>query len=363
MRPVNGLSPHSRRPAERQLRSILASLPHKESFLHACRYVDDWGALVSSAQAHGVDGVLVAGARNAGLVPQHPAWDVATRRMRRSTIWRDVLHKTLHDVLASLDAHGIAVVTLKGPVLATRLYDDEVVRPSTDLDLLVEPSSLEQAAVALKPLGYALEGGEIGRFFRNHHHHVHFTHRTLPTLELHFDAYRGFGTSLAAAPLLARSTSCAAPVWSKARVLAPEDEFLYLAVHAASHRFERLVWLYDLKLLALRQPDLRWDLIAERARTNHLSAVVSFACTLLSEELGAPRYADRFLRPLGEARRLAARHLVLPQSSRLVNGAAHFAFCTLLCDDGTSATTFLSHYLRVKLLHEGPRRLRSGIMS
>jgi hypothetical protein len=343
-----------------QLRAILACLPDDHDVLYqACEAVDDWRALLTMADEQGVAGVVIAGIEGAGIAAAVAESQQAMRQMRPSTVWRDVLRDTLRDILAALFVGGIEAVPLKGPLLAARLYGEDTLRPSTDLDVLVSPASLDAAIDALRPLGYMLEGGKVGRFFRDHHHHVHLLHPALPVVELHFDAYRGFGTVLPAESLIARSIPCNVPGWNDVRVLAPEDEFLYLAVHAASHRFERLVWLYDLKLLLRRHPNLRWDVLAARAEARHLSAVVSFTCVLLSMWLGTNCLGSAYLLPLGNARRLAAEYLLPAQSGHVLNAAADFVFRSLLCDDAGQVAVFVGRVVRVKVCHEAPLRLRT----
>jgi hypothetical protein len=324
--------------------------------------IRDWDALLSTAEDHGVSGVLVDAARRMGVAPRGEAWHRTGQHLLKHALWGDVQADALHKTLKILAADGIEAAVLKGPVLAARLYGDAIVRPSTDLDLLLEPSSLDRAVRALKPLGYVLEGGRPGRFFRRYHHHVHALHPVLPTLELHFDAYRGFGTSLPAGPLLRRAAACRLASWSDATVLAPEDEFFYLAVHAASHRFERLVWLFDLKLLLLRHPELRWDLVAARARAHHLSAVVSFVCGLLADWLDAPAQdAWAHLPRLPDVRRRAAEGLTGRKSGHAVNAVADLLYCTLLCDDLPRAAAFSKRFVAIKVLHEAPSRVRSRL--
>jgi hypothetical protein len=352
-----GSGPFAEPPIELQVRSILASLPDDDDGLRrACLRVDDWSALFSAAHEHGVADLVVDGAQRAGVALPRAALEVATQRSRMNCVWNDVLGDALRSVLRLLREAEIPAVVLKGPVLAARLYGERTVRPSTDLDLLVDPALLDAAGHTLRSLGYVVEGGRGGRFFRNHHHHVHALHPTLPALELHFDAYRGFGTVLPAAPLLGRSMPCLLSGWSDARVLAPEDEFLYLAVHAASHRFQRLIWLLDLKFLALRHPHLRWDDVAARAKAHGLSAVVSFACALLSRWMGMSPYGSAQLPQLNEARATVAAHLARRQSIHMVNAAVDFLFCGLLCDDLARAAEFSRRFVRVKLLHEVPLR-------
>jgi hypothetical protein len=134
-------------------------------------------------------------------------------------------------------------------------------------------------------------------------------------------------------------------------------------VHAASHRFQLLVWLFDLKLLAIRRPDMRWDEVHSRAESLGFSAVVSLTCRLLSEWLGAPCPEPSDLAPLGGARATAAKRLAPPRAIHLVNAASDFLFSVLLCDDLGRAAAFSRRFFRTKLFHEMPMRARAFLAS
>ena len=66
-------------------------------------------------------------------------------------------HEELHDILALFARHGVDVMPLKGAILSTSYYEDPALRPMSDLDLLVRPDHLTQAAVLLGQLGYEPE--------------------------------------------------------------------------------------------------------------------------------------------------------------------------------------------------------------
>ena len=109
-----------------------------------------------------------------------------------------------------------------------------------------------------------------------------------------------------AADLVARSTGVTSTHGRGLRILAPEDELVYLAVHATAHGFTRLMWLYDLKLLC-RASEIDWRVVVERARGVRMLTAVAFACD------DAARAAERGgsdlpeLRPQGLRHRLARR--------------------------------------------------------
>jgi hypothetical protein len=122
-------------------------------------------------------------------------------------------------------------------------------------------------------------------------------------------------------------------------VLAPADELVYLAVHAATHRFLRLVWLYDLKLLAGRLSRAEIETAAERARAWGFRRVLAFTSMRLAE-LGVPPDVLLPFGRIGVARRALLRR-VTPirsespaddSSDALVGPLTRFLYSLSLCD-------------------------------
>ena len=94
-------------------------------------------------------------------------------------------------------------------------------------------------------------------------------------------------------------------------ILAPEDEVLYLAVHAARHRFSRLGWLVDLELLIERHPELAWDAVGARAGALHVRRAAAVAFAVLEKRLRvALPPAARAALPKPDLRVRAARLLI-----------------------------------------------------
>lgn len=120
--------------AECTLRGILGGLPDEDLDRVSawCAGVTDWPALLAASREHGVGGVLLAGLRRANIAGPRDAVESHERLLFVESMRQDVMRQTLEDVLAALARHGVANVALKGPLLASRLYDAAVVRPSTD---------------------------------------------------------------------------------------------------------------------------------------------------------------------------------------------------------------------------------------
>ena len=206
-----------------------------------------------------------------------------------------LLRRALEEALAALAGAGVSPVALKGPVLADRIYPDPPLRPAGDLDLLVAEPELEAAAAALLRMG----SPGVRHWWR--------PTSAATTTTSSSSARPGRRSSCASAPRAAsarpfRRASC----WrgpahrtggAAVRVLAPEDELLVLAVHAAAHMLARGTWLLDLLLFLERHPALDWAEVRRRALAWRCARPLAWALSRLVA-LGAPVPAE-LLAPLG----------------------------------------------------------------
>lgn len=145
----------------------------------------------------------------------------------------------LKEVLAAFAAEGIAVVPLKGPFLAERLYGGAHLRSSRDLDLLVRREGFAFAQDLLARLGFTLIQEDNG-------YHELWT-RGSTAIELHYDVadVSMFDFHVDAAwPSTAQSDFSNQPVF----VLSPQDELLFLCLHGTKHCFEHLGHVLDIAL-------------------------------------------------------------------------------------------------------------------
>jgi hypothetical protein len=144
----------------------------------------------------------------------------------------------LKSVLRAFDQSSLPVVLLKGPCLAERLYGSAALRASRDLDLLVSKANLTRAESVLTSIGF------IPAPYPDDYHRA--WHRQTTTVELHHNVENPLAFNfevetaiLAAEPAIFQG--------QPALHLAPEDELLFLCLHAARHRFERLSLVLDLQ--------------------------------------------------------------------------------------------------------------------
>lgn len=171
---------------------------------------------------------------------------------------KSLLLRTL-DALAPV---GVFPVVLKGYAFAVRYYSDPLLRPSVDVDILVARRELAAVETALRTLGLT-RYDDPAEEMEQYHHHIAFTGPS-GHVEVHFRATSGLGLkereeglALEAIPFELEGR--------QVRIPRPEDELVYLAVHAAQHVFLRLNWLYDLKLF-LDRTEIDWARVSAIAR-------------------------------------------------------------------------------------------------
>ncbi len=288
----------------RRLERLLAALSGPdETLVRQCGRVADWERLFEHAFEHGVAGVLLRRIASAGIAVPAPARAAAERQLALDRLWHRRTAAEVRRVLRAFAESGPRTVVLKGPLLAERLYPEASLRPSGDLDLLARPADAERARETLERIGYRQRPGTPPLAA------VVFDRPGARdrTVDLHHRASAGFGTTLEADDLVARSVRYRTAEAETAWILSPEDELLYLAVHAARHRFLRLRWLYELQLFVARHPDLDWQTIAARARALRVRRAVAAACEALERRLSftLPQPARALLRRGGLRSRAA----------------------------------------------------------
>jgi hypothetical protein len=317
-------------------RRLLRSVPSKQ-----------WPRLFEQSIRHGVSGVLEP-YLDADRVPPE-IWAAFLLHNTDHLVSFRNLTRSLEEIVSWMDAAEVRVCGLKGPALAARLYDDPSVRVSTDIDLLVLPDDFERAVNVLGRHGYAGGSDATTSYLLKHSHHLDFSKDDAASIELHFQTYVGFGVTVPASALMDRAVEYQMTPRCKVLVPSPEDELMYLAVHAAGHSFVRLAWLYDMKMLLRKHPHLNWDAVVTRSQQAGISTAVGFAIGLLTRWLYMPLAdATRAFRRRGV--RLAAAnamlHIAATETDRsALNNLKGLVFTALLCNRASSAGWLLQHHI------------------
>lgn len=223
------------------------------------------------------------------------------------TMWELQHQHVLRQTLASLTAEAIEPVLIKGTCLAYWLYAEPGLRVRGDTDLLVPLEAKTRTHDVLRRLGYELAVSVSGEFVS---YQSSYTKRTpdgsAHTLDVHwkinnsqllsrlfsYDELRAaaqplprlsphaFGTSPAHALLLAcmhRSTHKTNP---------------YHVDGHAHHSADRLIWLYDIHLLAGALQPRQWGEFSQLADAKGLRAVCLDGMTSTRERFGTSYPAE-----------------------------------------------------------------------
>jgi hypothetical protein len=317
-----------------RLLAILSALPHApEAAGRALRATDDLPRFFQYALRHGVLPLLACHLQAEAPESHRP-------RLREVEETRALSHAVGQHALQlatrALAAAGVRAVSLKGPLLAERLYSPPFARPSVDLDLLVAKADFRRARAALAEASWdhLVDADEATALAV--HHHVQLVSSSQPSLELHFAATSAFGAVLEAEPLLARAIDFEG-ARLRCLVLEEADEIVYLATHAAAHRFERLGWLFDLALFLRRHEERphTLELVLRRASEASLRRVVTATLAHVATSFSLPRSAAWLAPRLDHGQRWALRCAHLfddPRVPESVQSVTRLAFVTALTD-------------------------------
>lgn len=205
----------------------------------------------------------------------------------------------LDQVAAALHSRGIRVVALKNAGIARGLYRCPGCSPMGDVDLLIAPSHFRAAHAELLELGYEfkfrspLESNDLGHAEASGGGEYH---RRLPSgetlwLELQWRPVAGRWIRPDQEPLADELLSRSLEIeGTRARILAPEDNLLQVALHTAKHTYVRAPGFRlhtDIDRI-LGSAAIDWDLFVYRALTAQVRTAVYFSLALARELLGTP---------------------------------------------------------------------------
>ena len=259
----------------------------------ALTHADRWPGILAAAVLHGVDGLILDALDSepelAATLPGDALRAARANLLRRRSRMAN-LRDTLWRVLESAAAAGVRLLPLKGPCLAARAWPAGTERPSEDLDLLAHPDDMPAAVAWLRGRGWRPIQPEHETAASPHVAFVGPESERGALLELHRAPGVAFGLRWPVRDLFANAVPWSAPGGPACRVLAPDDEWLVLAVHGTQHQFARLMWLVDLAQL----PGVNHHAVARRARSLGAAAVVHFSRHELATTLGVqvPEWTD-----------------------------------------------------------------------
>ena len=184
---------------------------------------------------------------------------------------RDMRERTLRllanavELLAALHDEGVEAIPLKGAVLAACYYRDPLMRPLTDLDILVKESDLGKAGEVLLRLAYRCHSrsAEDMVYVRGKWQGHGWSPDNIHPVEMHFivrEEYAGLEFDVSE---MIWDSSSLADYWQGTQALLPDTWSLML--HACAHtssdwliRRGRLYQIGDIQILAAQMGQDEW---------------------------------------------------------------------------------------------------------
>lgn len=265
-----------------------------------------WPLILRRARVHGIAPLLHRSLSRLDVAGVPPAVSSELASLYYTNAVRNLrLAEELARLLRAFDGTGIPALPLKGVALAESLYGDPALRVCGDLDILVPRRSVPRAMGVILAQGYepaerhAVGSRDVDLLLRSNIEQVFGRRHEGRTclVELHWDiAWRWQGDGGAIEDLWAEASPTAfggAPTYALSR----EWELLYLAVHAARHRWRGLKWLLDIHRECARG-SIDWEKVGEKAARfgwREIMRLTLSACHTLLETPIPPQFSSRRL--------------------------------------------------------------------
>lgn len=261
--------------------------------------------LVEAADGHGVSSLLWLALRSTSGRGVDLREGLATG-VRASAARDSLLQRELQLVLTALANTGVHTLVMKGSALAYTVYEQPWLRPRTDTDLLVPHTEIPAATRTLQDCGYArCEDLSSGTFVS---HQIAFDrvdqHGVHHVIDLHWKVVNPhvLADSLPFEDLWcgARSAPALGP---HARVPDAAASTALACIHRLAHHqgADRLIWLYDLRVLTTAFDDAGWDRLCRLACERRIAGLCLDGLREAREHLGSslPRTVEEALASAG----------------------------------------------------------------
>jgi hypothetical protein len=232
-------------------------------------------AVVNAATAHGVLALLA----TTSAIERWPDPVRATlgKARRDEAAAEPIRRQDLIKVLAELRGAGIQALPMKGALLAYTHYPNPWLRPRLDTDLLVSPVDRSRADEVLRALGYR-PGTHFGGDFVTHQFRYErpsaFDFNDVVDLHWKIANPHVFADTFSFEELAHDAVSVPA-LGPDARGLSAAHSLVIACVHRVAHHdsSERLIWLYDIHLLASVMDPASGERVADLVQAKQLRSV------------------------------------------------------------------------------------------
>ncbi len=203
--------------------------------------------------------------------------DELAREVRAAVAAELIRREEIRAMLQGLGRAGIHPILFKGTPLAYAVYEAPALRPRADTDLLVRQEAVDAVRRVMTGRGYSAavqsDGELVHRQFEMHKRdrfgldHVFDVHWRISSQSTFADVLTYDDLSSAAEPVPALGPA--------ARMAGPAEALLLACLHPVMHHrnVERVVWVYDIHLLASRLSADAFDRFVDLARRKKVAAI------------------------------------------------------------------------------------------
>jgi hypothetical protein len=201
-----------------------------------------------------------------------------------------VRREELRRVVGALHSSGISSIVFKGAALAYTHYEFPHLRPRLDTDLLIAPDNRLRARDVLESIGYT-PANVVARdaLFTEAMFHRKGIGTVHHVLDLHWRVIsRPLFREVLTLDEIHSSVVTVPALGPAARTLDPVHALLLACIHPVAHHHSdwRLIWLYDVALLADRLNAAEWLRFRQLATARHVSCICKHAFELVARHLG-----------------------------------------------------------------------------
>lgn len=198
----------------------------------------------------------------------------------------EISRDELRRVLAALSAAGIHPILFKGAALAYSHYSDPSLRPRGDTDLLIDAGAIASACTVFENLNYTRAPFTAGELVSYQVPYVKRDSQGVPhAFDIHWRVSNPqvFANVLTHGDIEAQSVGIPA-LGDTTRAAGPVHALVLACVHRAAHHGpamheERLIWLYDIHLLAERLDATEQASFIELVKAKQLTTICGDALT------------------------------------------------------------------------------------
>jgi hypothetical protein len=252
----------------------------------------DWQKLITQSGLHGVDAFVYKTLKevDADVVPAK-VMEILRSSYLSVNAKGMTLSEELTRILREFGKNEIECMPIKGAFLDEVVYQHSGMRGYTDIDILVQPPDISDAATLIESLGYKATPEDDVLAKKDGRTQHHFVNKNGSVVDLHWELVNNRWY-----PGLAQFFKDNA--WSRAisiqfahrriRSMSPEVLLIYQCSHAAvHHNFSRLILLKDIEQTLRYEPSLDWDSVVELARQYRMMTICYYSLRFSKDLLDA----------------------------------------------------------------------------